>query len=111
MIIGHQILAWRRYRKMTQQALSRQAGLTRPYVSRLEGGHIDPALSCLRRLAAALGIGPGDLIEGLPQPRRLSRNEMDQWARAALQPTTQESRRIPEARSLAQLFRERRKAM
>ena len=41
---------------MTQQALATQAGITREYVNKLEGGQYDPTLGVVQRLARALGV-------------------------------------------------------
>jgi transcriptional regulator with XRE-family HTH domain len=38
------------------------AGLSVPYVANLEDGRGNPTLSALRRLAAALGLSPADLL-------------------------------------------------
>jgi transcriptional regulator with XRE-family HTH domain len=111
MNIGHHIMSWRRYRGLTQVDLAERSHLSRPYVSRLEKGKVDPALSALRQLAVALNIGAGQLIEELPPERRLSRAEMDQLARGALRPGTREARSLPETRILALMINERRKAL
>ncbi|HEX5000529.1 MAG TPA: helix-turn-helix transcriptional regulator [Terriglobia bacterium] len=104
-------MAWRRQSGWTQQELAAEAGLTRPYLSRLEKGMVDPALSVLRQLAAALEIGVGQLVEDLPPERTLSRDEMDRLARGALRPGTREARLMPETRILASMIHERRRAL
>jgi transcriptional regulator with XRE-family HTH domain len=111
MNVGHHIMSWRRYRGWTQLELAAQANLSRPYVSRLEKGKVDPALSAIRQLAVALNIGIGQLIDELPPERPLSRDEMDQLARGALRPGTREARSLPETRVLALMIDERRKAL
>jgi transcriptional regulator with XRE-family HTH domain len=109
--IGFHIMAWRRHQKLTQSALAARSALSRPYLSRLEKGKVDPALSAIRRLAVGLNIGPGKLIEELPPERTLSRQEMDQLARGAWRPGTAEARERPEIRVLASMIQERRKAL
>ena len=104
-------MSWRRYRGLTQVDLAERSHLSRPYVSRLEKGKVDPALSAIRRLAVALNINLGQLIEELPPERPLSRDEMDQLARGALRPGTREARSLPETRVLALMIDERRKAL
>jgi transcriptional regulator with XRE-family HTH domain len=108
---GYHIMAWRRFRGFTQSDLAERASLSRPYVSRLEKGKVDPALSCLRRLSVALSVRVGQLIEELPAERTLSRDEIDRLARGALRPGggDPETRRI--VRILARVNRERRKAL
>jgi transcriptional regulator with XRE-family HTH domain len=111
MHIGYHLMAWRRDRGMTQSLLARNANLSRPYLSKLEKGKADPALSCLRQLALALGIKVGQLIEELPQEHLLSREEIDQLARGALRPGTRDARAQKGTRVLALMNKERRKAL
>jgi transcriptional regulator with XRE-family HTH domain len=111
MDVGHHIMAWRRHRGLTQADLAERSRLSRPYVSNLEKGKADPALSVLRRLAVTLNIGTGQLIEELPPERLLSREEMDRLARGAFHPGTREARSLPPTRVLALMINERRKAL
>ena len=53
----------RQRRGMTQAELARKARVSLPYVGRLEIGRHDPKLSTLRRLAKALGVSVGELVE------------------------------------------------
>jgi transcriptional regulator with XRE-family HTH domain len=109
--VGYHIMAWRRHLALTQAGLADRANLSRPYLSRLEKGKADPALSSLRRIALALGITVGKLIEELPPEKLLSRDELDRLARGALRPGTQEAHAQPGTRVLALVNRERRKAL
>src|SRR4051812_19701667 len=53
-----QVLGW------TQQDLSRESGLSRSYISRLEMGDIAlPSSERLRALSGALGASPDDLLQ------------------------------------------------
>ena len=53
-----QVLGW------TQQDLSRESGLSRSYISRLEMGDIAlPSSDRLRALSGALGASPDDLLQ------------------------------------------------
>lgn len=104
-------MAWRRYGGLTQAVLAERANLSRPYLSRLEKGKADPALSALRRLALALDVSVGELIEELPPEKALGREEMDRLARGALRPGTHEAQAQPGTRVLALMNRERRKAL
>ena len=55
---------WRRERRMTQEALAKKARVTKFYISQLETGLRDnPSLPVLRRLAKALGVSAGELLE------------------------------------------------
>lgn len=111
MHVGFHIMAWRRRLNLTQSGLAERANLSRPYLSRLEKGKADPALSSLRRLAVALEVTLGQLLEELPPETTLSREKLDQLARGALRPGTQEAQAQPGTRILALVNRERRKAL
>jgi transcriptional regulator with XRE-family HTH domain len=108
---GHHIMSWRRHRGLTQADLAERSHLSRPYVSKLEKGNVDPGLSALRQLAVALNVGIGQLIEELPPEKPLSRDQMDQLARGALRPGTREAQSLPETRVLASMINERRRAL
>ncbi len=55
---------WRRERGLTQEELAKKAGVTKFYISQLETGIRDnPSLPVLRRLAKALGVSAGELLE------------------------------------------------
>ncbi len=48
---------------MSQERLSLASGMDRTFVSMLERGVRQPALSSIFALAKALGIAPGELVE------------------------------------------------
>lgn len=50
-------------RGMTQEALAEKAGLSRSYIARLELGQQDPTLGTLEKLAKALKVTVGELVE------------------------------------------------
>jgi transcriptional regulator with XRE-family HTH domain len=51
---------------MTQAKLSNEAGLGPNAVSRIESGQVkNPHFDTLRKLAAALGVEPHELVRGL----------------------------------------------
>ncbi len=54
---------FRERRGLTQEALAKKAGISRAYLARLEMGRHDPPLSRLRKLAKALGVRVGKLLE------------------------------------------------
>ena len=55
---------WRRERGLTQAELAKKAGVTELYISQLETGlRENPSPSVLRRLAKALGVSAGELLE------------------------------------------------
>jgi len=64
--IGEQVRAWRGVRGLSQRALAERAGVGYVLVARLELGQTDPRLSTLRRLAEALNVTVGELVDGEP---------------------------------------------
>jgi len=58
-----QLKKLRAARGMTQEALAEKAGISRTYIARLELGQQDPTLGTLEKLAKALKVKPGKLLE------------------------------------------------
>jgi XRE family transcriptional regulator, regulator of sulfur utilization len=48
---------------MSQQALADKAGISRTYLARLEGARHDPTLAVLEKIAKALGVKIGKLVD------------------------------------------------
>ena len=67
--IGEQLRAWRAARGLSQVALAEKAGVVPVLVARLELGQTDPRLATLRRLAEALKLTVGELVDGSPTKR------------------------------------------
>lgn len=82
--IEEHILAWRRHLGLTQEEFAKRAGIPRPNISDIERGKIDPTLSTVRRLSAALGISAGGLIDGWPPFPRLNRFQLDEMAKGPI---------------------------
>ncbi|MEK7338448.1 MAG: helix-turn-helix transcriptional regulator [candidate division NC10 bacterium] len=55
--------ALRAKRGMSQDALAKRAGISRGYLLRLEAGRQDPTLGILTKLAKALKVKVGELLE------------------------------------------------
>jgi putative transcriptional regulator len=55
--------ALREEKGLSQAVLAKKAKITREYVNRLEAGRYDPTVGVLRRLAKALGVPVGKLLE------------------------------------------------
>jgi transcriptional regulator with XRE-family HTH domain len=55
--------ALREERQLSQAALAERVGVSREYIARLETGRHDPPLSTLEKLAKALGVKVGRLLE------------------------------------------------
>jgi transcriptional regulator with XRE-family HTH domain len=53
----------RERRGLTQEQLSEKSGVGRSHLARLETGKQDPTLSTLEKLAKALGVKVGSLLE------------------------------------------------
>ncbi len=51
--------------ELSQEALAHRASIHRTYIGSLEAGQRNPSLENLVRLAAALGIDVGALVQGL----------------------------------------------
>jgi len=62
MSISKAVLRIRREMGMTQGEVGERAGLAASYVSRIENGHIQPTMTTLSRLAAALGVPASDIF-------------------------------------------------
>ncbi len=54
--------AFRVKRGLSQEALARQAGISRGYLLRLEAGRQDPTVGMLEKLAKALKVKVGALL-------------------------------------------------
>ena len=59
---------WREYRRLTQQQLAEKAGISKPYLSQLEGGKRRGTTEVLTRLAQALAVNLEDLVDAQSQP-------------------------------------------
>jgi transcriptional regulator with XRE-family HTH domain len=56
MSIGQRIRTLREQKDLSQGDISRQTGMLRSYISRVEHGHTSPSLETLQRFAWALGV-------------------------------------------------------
>jgi transcriptional regulator with XRE-family HTH domain len=111
MTFDRQLNTWRTSQNLSQVQLAKRAGLTQAYVVRLESGQSDPSLSVLRRLAAALSIPLGQLIDEAPPAAQLDRHELDQLARSVYHPHSRANKNQPTVRLLARAFQGRRAAL
>jgi transcriptional regulator with XRE-family HTH domain len=62
--IAETLKQWRAVRGLSQRALAERAGVGYVIIARLELGQTDPRLSTLRRLAEALNVTVGELVDG-----------------------------------------------
>jgi transcriptional regulator with XRE-family HTH domain len=61
--LGTRVQQARLKREMTQEALAAKAGISRAYLARVEIGRHEPTLTTLRKIAKALKVKLGDLVE------------------------------------------------
>jgi transcriptional regulator with XRE-family HTH domain len=61
-ILGRNVRAARLSKGLSQEQLAFEADMKRSYVSDLERGTRNPSIKALARLAAALGVEPGALL-------------------------------------------------
>ena len=67
MSLGMRIKVLRKASGKTQQVLAEEVGVSRIYVQALESNCRLPSMKLLHRLALALQVDPGDLVQNLPQ--------------------------------------------
>ncbi len=64
--LGNRIRRLRQERRLTHDRLGELADMNGIQVGHIERGANDPKVSTLLKLARALGVAPGDLLNGLP---------------------------------------------
>lgn len=62
---GKRIREARLAAELTQEALAERAGLHPTFISNVERGYRVPSVPTLLRLAVALGVEPGSIVNGL----------------------------------------------
>lgn len=67
MSLGMRLKVLRKAAGKTQQALAEEVGVSRIYVQALESNRRLPSMKLLHRLAQALEVDPGDLVQNLPE--------------------------------------------
>ena len=63
--LARNLRAARRKRKLTQEEVAERSGVQQGEVSRIEAGKRDPQVSTLLRIAEALEVSPGSLLDGI----------------------------------------------
>lgn len=58
----HPLRAWREHKGLSLQALADASGLSKPYLSQIEGGKRTGSAITLKKLALALGVPMGALL-------------------------------------------------
>jgi transcriptional regulator with XRE-family HTH domain len=82
--------AWREWANLSQQRLAEMAGTSFQVIGYLERGRTQLSAKWLRRLAPAIGITPGLLLDH--DPAELDRDLIDTWVKA----TPRERKQIAE---------------
>ena len=59
----HPLKVWREFRKLTQEDLADQAGVTKSYISQIESGDKPGSVALLKRISAALDVDVDDLVQ------------------------------------------------
>lgn len=62
--VGDMILVARKAKRMTQERLASEVGLSRAQVANIEGGRSDVPMKTLKRFADALGTTMRELVPG-----------------------------------------------
>lgn len=63
--IGKRLQSGRKEKKMTQEELAEQVGITVVYLSKVENGRVRPTLELLDSLCGAVGISLSTLFSGV----------------------------------------------
>lgn len=61
--LGRRVAAFREVRGMSLRALATAAGVSSSFLSQLENGHTNASVASLRKVAAALGVSPAQLLD------------------------------------------------
>ena len=65
--LGERVRQFRARRGMTRKILARDSGVSERYLAQLEGGHGNISILLLRRVATAMGMPLGDLLQDGPE--------------------------------------------
>ncbi|HBF13779.1 MAG TPA: hypothetical protein DDW49_10435 [Deltaproteobacteria bacterium] len=99
----HQLQSWRLSKALSVAQLARLSGVSRPNLVNLEGGNKECNLSTLFRLAGALQVTPGTLLDSQPKPEIvLNRHEADLVARVLLKKASTKNQKIIRAVQILQ---------
>lgn len=82
--VGQLIAELRKEKSLTQKQLAEQLGVTDKAVSKWERGAGYPDITLLSKLAAALGISTGELLNGVREPHPASPPEPERTVETAL---------------------------
>ncbi len=66
-LFGEVLRAYRLEKQLTQEQLSERVDVIRPFISALENGTRQPSLDMILRLAKALDVTPGKLLDPIAE--------------------------------------------
>ena len=69
-LLAANIVRLRRARDLSQEALAWEAGVSRRYMARIEGGQTSTGVDIIGKFAAVLEVEPWELLRPLPPPKR-----------------------------------------
>jgi transcriptional regulator with XRE-family HTH domain len=69
-ILAINIVRLRRAKDLSQEALAWEAGVSRRYMARIEGGQTSTGIDLVARLAAVLEVEPWELLRPRPPLKR-----------------------------------------
>jgi transcriptional regulator with XRE-family HTH domain len=69
-ILAANVVRLRRARSLSQEALAWEAGVSRSYMAKIEGGQTSTGLDVIAKLAAVIGVEPMELLRPLSPPKR-----------------------------------------
>lgn len=69
-ILAVNIVRLRRAKDLSQEALAWEAGVSRRYMARIEGGQTSTGIDLIARLATVLEVEPWELLHPPPPPKR-----------------------------------------
>jgi transcriptional regulator with XRE-family HTH domain len=80
MLIGQRLRDIRKAKNLSQDDIARATGFARPYISRVENGHIVPRIEILKEWAGALGMPLYQILyEGEEPPKPLKFPDGEEW--------------------------------
>ena len=80
MLIGQRLRDIRKAKNLSQDDIARATGFVRPYISRVENGHIVPRIEILKEWAGALRMPLYQILyEGEEPPKPLKFPDGEEW--------------------------------
>ena len=80
MLIGQRLRDIRKAKNLSQDDIARATGFVRPYISRVENGHIVPRIEILKEWAGALGMPLYQILyEGEEPPKPPKFPDGEEW--------------------------------